>query len=166
MRNLLSECMFEGQIADYSEGNKARCVGSSLKIRKGDWVKVKVKAGMWNKFRGPFRVREVHPLFVVLENGEKWNLRRVAKFGEANSEQRREEERIVKSQNGNMESSGNSFMLMDDSDLVHNDVDANGHEEGPGAESPCRISGRVGDYMQLRRSQRNHRTLLYLKDYV
>ncbi|KAJ1110805.1 hypothetical protein NDU88_008151 [Pleurodeles waltl] len=53
-----------------------------VRIKPDDWVKVKsgrVKRGV-SKFLGPFRVLEVHKWHVVLSNGQRWNLRRVAKF--------------------------------------------------------------------------------------
>ncbi|KAJ1083346.1 hypothetical protein NDU88_003505 [Pleurodeles waltl] len=55
----------------------------SNKIVPGDWVKIKSGRciGGLNKFRGPFKVKDIGRWHVVLENGEKWNLGRVARFG-------------------------------------------------------------------------------------
>ncbi|KAJ1097202.1 hypothetical protein NDU88_002327 [Pleurodeles waltl] len=53
------------------------------KIQKGDWVKIKLTSGMWSKFCGLFKVTDVQRFYVILENGEKWNLRRVAWYGSA-----------------------------------------------------------------------------------
>ncbi|KAJ1192003.1 hypothetical protein NDU88_001315 [Pleurodeles waltl] len=60
---------------------------NTKKISSGDWVKIKSGrcAGGLNKFRGPFQVKHVGRWHVVLENGEKWNFRRVARFGAQDS---------------------------------------------------------------------------------
>ncbi|KAJ1207589.1 hypothetical protein NDU88_002980 [Pleurodeles waltl] len=55
---------------------------ASVRVKVGDWVKVKsgrIQGGL-TKFRGPFRVQRVGTYFVILENGERWNLRNVALY--------------------------------------------------------------------------------------
>lgn len=51
-------------------------------IAVGDLVKVKpgrVRKGL-SKFRGPYKVKNVFSHYIVLENNERWNLRRVALY--------------------------------------------------------------------------------------
>ncbi|KAJ1207243.1 hypothetical protein NDU88_002635 [Pleurodeles waltl] len=55
------------------------------RMKPGDWVKIKsgrVRQG-FSKFLGPFRVLQVHRWHVLLDNGQRWNFRRVAKFSSA-----------------------------------------------------------------------------------
>ncbi|KAJ1213333.1 hypothetical protein NDU88_000971 [Pleurodeles waltl] len=166
MRTVLDNCVLAGKEGVENEDVRRKCnknnnggarVRNLSRIQKGDWVKVRAKVGMWQKFRGPFKVKEVHRFFVVLENGEKWNLRKVAKYCDANSE-------LVGEKNGfaNVQSSSeygcSSYMLMDDDVLIHSKVDG-GVEGG-------HTSQLEGNFTSLRRTQRNHRTPAYLGDYV
>ncbi|KAJ1208040.1 hypothetical protein NDU88_003430 [Pleurodeles waltl] len=114
----------------YNENNNGWSgVSNPNRIRKGDWVKVKVKVGMWKKLCGLFKVKEVHCFFVVLENSERWNLRKVAKYGDANSIQVGEKDCSAKVQSSSEENGCSSYMLMDDDLLIHNNVDGSVDEE-------------------------------------
>ncbi|KAJ1214795.1 hypothetical protein NDU88_002406 [Pleurodeles waltl] len=82
MKNVMSgDLAKEQREKGSSGGQKQREKGS--RIKTGDWVKVKPAriSGGLTKFRGPYKVKEVHESFIVLENGEKWNTRRVALYG-------------------------------------------------------------------------------------
>ena len=65
--------------------------GEKNRIEVGDLVKVKTGriCRGFSKFKGPYRVREKHRFHVVLENEQRWNLRRVALYekGERNVSQ-------------------------------------------------------------------------------
>ncbi|KAJ1161768.1 hypothetical protein NDU88_002249 [Pleurodeles waltl] len=168
---MLDNCLLDGKDGvenwdmerKYNESNNGwPDVSSPNRIRKGDWVKIKVNIGMWKKFCGPFKVREVHRFFVVLENGERWNLRKAAKYGDANSVQVGEKDCFANVQSSSEENGCSSYMLMDDDSLIHNNVDGS-VDEG----CACHVREREDEnYTLLRRTQRNHRTPAYLKDYV
>ncbi|KAJ1106724.1 hypothetical protein NDU88_004124 [Pleurodeles waltl] len=90
---------------------KQRENGSKIEI--GDWVKVKPGriSGRLTKFRGPYKVKEVQESFIVLENGEKWNMCRVALYERGNAGN------VVRGDDaGRLKCSG--FMLMDDGELL------------------------------------------------
>ncbi|KAJ1141051.1 hypothetical protein NDU88_007388 [Pleurodeles waltl] len=53
---------------------------TSLRVEVVDWVKMKsgrIQGGL-SMFKGPFRIRQVGTHYVILENGDRWNLRNVA----------------------------------------------------------------------------------------
>ncbi|KAJ1091019.1 hypothetical protein NDU88_004147 [Pleurodeles waltl] len=76
----------------------------------GDWVKIKRGrlSGGLSKCMGPFKVRQACKEYVVLENGNKWNRRRVALYQKGN-------DRDVKLMHD--VSDGNNFMMMSDEEL-------------------------------------------------
>ncbi|KAJ1193071.1 hypothetical protein NDU88_002377 [Pleurodeles waltl] len=158
---MLDRCLRGGKDNKSSEKNEECSKVCFNGIRKGDWVKVKINMGMWKKFRGPFKAKEVHRFFVILENGEKWNLRRVAKFGGASSVQMDEDQHSADEHSSKVADGCSSYMLMDDDDLIHSDVDGGGKKGGD-----CSVGEgeNVGQRL-LRRTQRTHRTPFYMKDY-
>ncbi|KAJ1146747.1 hypothetical protein NDU88_013007 [Pleurodeles waltl] len=127
MRTMLDRCLCDGKDNKSSEKNEECFKMCSNGIRKGDGVKVRINMGMWKKFRGPFKVKEVHCFFVILENGEKWNLRRVAKFGGASSVRMDEDQHSADKQSSKTADGCSSYMLMDD-DLIHRDGDRGGKD--------------------------------------
>ncbi|KAJ1122408.1 hypothetical protein NDU88_000895 [Pleurodeles waltl] len=76
-----------GQMDEDSEDYKFNeKIGERMKV--GDLVKVKSRyiEGGLTKFRGPFKVRSVQGWVVTLENGERWNMWRVALYERGSSD--------------------------------------------------------------------------------
>ncbi|KAJ1143938.1 hypothetical protein NDU88_010240 [Pleurodeles waltl] len=159
---MLDRCLCYGKDNKSSEKNEECSKVCFNGIRTGDWVKVRINMGMWKKFRGPLKVKEVHRFFVILENGEKWNLRRVAKFGGASSVRMDEDQHSADEHSSKTADGCSSYMLMDDDDLIHRDGDGGGRKGGD-----CSVGEgeNMGERL-LRRTQRTHRTPFYMKDYV
>ncbi|KAJ1091717.1 hypothetical protein NDU88_004834 [Pleurodeles waltl] len=127
---MLDRCLCDGKDNKSSEKNEEWSKVCFNGIRKGDWVKVRINMGMLKKFRGPFKEKEVHHFIFILENGEKWNLRRVAKFGGASSVQMDEDQHSADEHSSKTADGCSSYMLMDDDDLIHRDGDGGGRKGG------------------------------------
>ncbi|KAJ1187207.1 hypothetical protein NDU88_003986 [Pleurodeles waltl] len=156
---MLDRSLCDGKDNKSSEKNKECFKMCPNGIRKGDWVKVRINMGMWKKFSGPFKVKEVHCFFVILENGEKWSLRGVAKFGGASSVRMDEDQHSADEQSSKTSDGCSSYMLMDDDDLIHSD---RGGRKG----GDCSVGeGESMGERLLRRTQRTRRTPFYMKDY-
>ncbi|KAJ1190839.1 hypothetical protein NDU88_000158 [Pleurodeles waltl] len=86
-------------------------------MKKGDLVKIRTgcTGNGFMKFRGPYVVRDVHEFHVVLENGERWNKRRVALYSRSNGDGKRK----VDSEGWDPDENS-SFLLMSDEDLLNN----------------------------------------------
>ncbi|KAJ1126458.1 hypothetical protein NDU88_004865 [Pleurodeles waltl] len=83
-------------------------IKSGVKIEVGYLVKVKpghVEGGL-TKFRSPFKIKEVPDEFVVLENGERWNLGRVSLYEKENGGKKNDDKGC------------SVFMMMEDGDVL------------------------------------------------
>ncbi|KAJ1090026.1 hypothetical protein NDU88_003166 [Pleurodeles waltl] len=129
-------------------------INAKLRVEVGDWVKVKsgrIQGGL-TKFRGPFRVRRVGTFFVILDNGERWNLRNVA---------------LYQTNGGCIEKvdeSCSGLMFMRDDEVIKGDSanslnDTNGH----GGEDECMG---MRDHIESVLEKRVRKAPSYLRDFV
>lgn len=154
----------------------------SSHICKGDLVKVRsgrVSKGL-SKFRGPFRVKCVYPQFVVLDNDERWNLRRVALYQRA-TRFADDTSYCPGHSTLQLDSTGSSgYLLAHNPDLGRDNSGVSPTERGGGngdvsnhdvsdtvqGGSAVGADSSTQPQLSLQRSNRNRRPPAFLKDFV
>ena len=141
--------------------------GGGDKIHTGDLVKIKSAQNIagFSKFMGPFEVSKVYEHYVILNNGQKWNRRRVALYSKG----------VKNSKAGELMQSSDGYIYLSELDNVQNNSQSNVHpvqSRNEGSGDGGEIAADVGDMEHVRqnpelpRIRREYRRPDYLKDYI